>query len=179
MNNNDNRDKSSKNLISIVVGIIITAIFIMIDQWTKALAVSKLMGKPSFVIIDGVFELMYLENRGAAFGMLQNQKYFFVIGAVLVTIVASYVYCRVPLEKKYILSKLICVLMVSGAIGNMIDRCVNNYVIDFLYFSLIDFPVFNVADIYVTVGEVIMCIVIFFVYKDGDFSFLFPKKKEK
>ncbi len=179
MNNyNDNKELTSTNLISIFVGFVLTVALIVLDQLTKAMAVTNLMNKPSYVLIDGVFELMYLENRGAAFGVLQNQKWFFVVGAVAVVIIAGYIYYKVPNTKKYFITKVICILMTAGAVGNMIDRFLNNYVIDFFYFSLINFPVFNVADIYVTVGAAMMFIAILFIYKDGDFGFLFPNKKE-
>lgn len=80
--------------------------------------------------------------------------------------------------------RFIIVLLVSGAIGNFIDRCLNNYVIDFFYFKLIDFPVFNVADIYVTVAAILLILLFCFYYKEEDIDMLlsklpFVKKKEK
>lgn len=80
--------------------------------------------------------------------------------------------------------RFIIVLLVSGAIGNFIDRCLNNYVIDFFYFKLIDFPVFNVADIYVTVAAIFLILLFCFYYKEEDIDMLlsklpFVKKKEK
>lgn len=74
----------------------------------------------------------------------------------------------------------VCVLMLSGALGNMIDRVFRGYVIDFIYFSLIDFPVFNMADIYVVCGGILLVIFVFFKYKkEDDFDFLSFRKKEK
>ena len=72
---------------------------------------------------------------------------------------------------------LILVLIASGAIGNMIDRAAQDYVVDFIYFVLIDFPIFNVADIYVTGATAIFVIAILFYYKEEDFSFLSIKQK--
>lgn len=172
--NNSNTQQAGKKK-SIISGIIIIAILVILDQITKAMAVNRLMGKNSFVIIDGVFQLTYLENRGAAFGMLQNQKVFFVIGAIIVLIAGAYVYYKTPMDKKYLTVRAICILMSAGAIGNMIDRIINNYVIDFFYFVLIDFPIFNVADCYVTIGAILMLIAILFIYKDEDFKFLSDK----
>ena len=74
---------------------------------------------------------------------------------------------------------LIAVLLTAGALGNFIDRITQGYVVDFFYFSLIDFPIFNVADIYVVVSFIALIICILFIYKDEEFSFLQFKKKEK
>ena len=71
----------------------------------------------------------------------------------------------------------LCALLVgAGAIGNMIDRIVHHYVIDFLYFSLIDFPVFNVADCYVVIGAVLLILLLFTKYRSDHFEFLDPRK---
>ena len=81
-------------------------------------------------------------------------------------------------EKKYIPLKILCGMITAGGIGNLIDRVRLNYVVDFIYFSLIDFPVFNVADIYVTTSMILLLILVFFYYKDEDFQFL-KWKREK
>ena len=73
-----------------------------------------------------------------------------------------------PRQKKYLYLDYIIVLVVAGAIGNHIDRVLNNYVVDFIYFSLINFPVFNIADCYVTVSMILLLILILFYYKDED-----------
>ncbi|MDY2590860.1 MAG: signal peptidase II, partial [Agathobacter sp.] len=66
----------------------------------------------------------------------------------------------------------------AGAIGNLIDRIVNNYVVDFFYFKLIDFPIFNVADIYVTIAAFLFIVLGFFYYKEEDFEIIFSKSKK-
>ncbi len=147
------------------------------DQMTKYLAVLYLKGQPAEVIIDGVFELRYLENRGAAFGMMQNMQYIFVAGAVLVCAVIVYLYVRLPDAARYIPLRVCSVLLCGGAAGNLIDRIRLDYVIDFLYFSLIDFPIFNVADCYVVTACIAFALLILFYYRDDeDFSFLIRKK---
>lgn len=147
------------------------------DQLTKNLAVFYLKGQPSVPILKDILVLQYLENKGAAFGMLQNQKIFFVFIEVLILLVIGFVLIRMPALKKYNLMHVILVLVASGAIGNMIDRVVQDYVVDFIYFVLIDFPIFNVADIYVTCATVIFVIVVLFYYKEEDFAFLSVKQK--
>lgn len=147
------------------------------DQLTKYLAVSFLKDQPARPVIDGVFELRYLENRGAAFGMMQNMQYVFVAGALLICIVLLVLYGRIPWNRKYIPLRICAVLLCAGAAGNMIDRIRLNYVIDFLYFRLIDFPIFNVADCYVVISCIAFALLILFYYKgDDDFSFL--KRKD-
>ena len=162
-----------------LIGLAMAGLLIALDQWTKALAVKYLMNQQPFVIWDGVFELHYLENRGAAFGILQGQKVIFLICTVLVLAVLAFYYNRMPLEKKYQPLRAVGVLLGAGAVGNLVDRMVQSYVVDFLYFSLIDFPIFNVADCYVTAGAILLAILIFFVYKDEELGFLSLKKKHE
>jgi len=149
------------------------------DQWTKRLAAGKLMGNGPFVIWDGVFELLYSENRGAAFGILQGKQSFFFLVAAAVIIVIMLALSRVPLTKRYLPLFLCMAFLTSGAVGNMIDRMARGYVVDFFYFSLIDFPIFNVADCYVVVSAVFFVLLMAFVYKDDELEQLFKKEKEQ
>ena len=157
--------------------ILFCVLLVILDQITKNLAVVYLKDKPAYVIWDGVFELHYLENSGAAFGMLQNQKFLFVTIASIILIIIGYVLIKLPRNKHFAMLEALLVLIASGAVGNMIDRVQFNYVVDFFYFKLIDFPIFNVADIYVSVSCVLLAILVIFFYKDEDFDFL-GKKKE-
>lgn len=168
----NNSIKNNKRTIFNIAGIVSVCILIAIDQWSKMLVVDKLMNKEPFVIIKNVFQLQYLENRGAAFGILQGQKAFFVITGIIILAAIAYVYNKMPTTKKYHLLRILAVLMASGAVGNMIDRVSKNYVVDFFYFSLINFPIFNVADCYVTVAAALLIISIMFIYKDEDFNFI-------
>ena len=155
---------------------------IILDQYTKFLAVIHLQDAP-IVLIDGVFELRYLENRGAAFGMMQNQQTFFLVMGVILLIAVSILYVRLPQTNRFFPLRVCFVLLTSGAIGNMIDRASVNYVVDFLYFKLIDFPIFNVADIYVTVSAILIMLLILFYYKEEELDDVFRvfswKRKEK
>ncbi|MCI8599352.1 MAG: signal peptidase II [Lachnospiraceae bacterium] len=160
-----------------MTGILAAAILTGIDQWTKYLAVLHLKDQAPFVIWEGVFELHYLENRGAAFGILQGKKIVFVVCTLLVLGLIAFYYNRTPRGKRFHPVRVIGVLLVAGAIGNMIDRICNSYVVDFLYFKLIDFPIFNVADCYVTVGAIIMALLFLFFYQDEEMEFLNPLKK--
>lgn len=159
-----------------VMAVILVIVAVLIDQYTKYLAVTHLKDGPAFVLIDNVFELNYLENRGAAFGLLQNRQIFFVCVAILIFAFILYCYVQIPKTGRYLPLRLCGIFIVAGAAGNLIDRIRLGYVVDFFYFRLIDFPVFNVADIYVTVSFAVLLILIFFRYKEEELEFLGRKK---
>ena len=149
----------------------IISVFVLvgIDQITKYWAIERLMNTSGIPVIKDVFELVYVENRGAAFGMMQDRVMFFVIMTFAILAFIIYYYNKIPKEKKYNYIRICLILIVAGAIGNLIDRIFLGYVVDFLYFKLIDFPVFNVADMYVTIGAILTFILIIFVYKEDEF----------
>ena len=110
--------------------------------------------------------------------MLQNQKVFFIFIACIILVAIFYVLFKIPKDRKYIWLHILLVLIASGAVGNMIDRVRLEYVVDFLYFVLINFPIFNVADIYVSVACVLLAVVILFYYKEQDLEFLSIRQKK-
>lgn len=143
-----------------------------IDQLTKLCALTVLRDHSAVNVLTGIFELTYVENRGAAFGLLSDCRWIFMLGSAVILFFVTAVYLRLPLTEKYAPIRAVCVFLAAGAVGNMIDRIFRGYVIDFFYFSLIDFPVFNMADIYV-VGSIAVFLYLFlFRYKEEDFSFL-------
>lgn len=164
-----------------IIGLIGVVFGIILDQYTKHLAITHLKSKP-ITLIDGVFELQYLENRGAAFGMLQNQQIFFLVIGCITLLVMLYLYIRMPREKRYIPLRICMISIAAGAIGNMIDRVRYKYVVDFLYFKLIDFPIFNVADIFASVATVVLMFLFIFYYKEEEidhiYKLLIPKRKK-
>ncbi len=160
----------------ILYSIVAVGLLLAVDYYTKALAVLHLKNQNAVELIRGIFELRYLENRGAAFGALQGRQMFLLLCTAVVLIYLIYAFIRIPAKKKYVPLWFTMVLLFSGAVGNMIDRISRQYVVDFLYFKLINFPIFNVADCYVTVGVILLAILILFVYKEEDFDFLARKK---
>ena len=162
----------------LVTDFMLFVILVIADQLTKHLAVVRLKNQAAYNLINGILEFNYLENRGAAFGVLQNQKYFFVFVALIFIGVIVFVLIKVPTQKKYYSLNILLVMIAAGAIGNMIDRVRYDYVVDFIYLVCIQFPIYNVADIYVTTATVILVFQILFVYKTNDFNFLSfnPKK---
>ena len=157
----------------------IISIFLLVgfDQFIKHLAVINLKDHDPIVLIQGVLELQYLENRGAAWGILQNKQIVFYILTIVFMAIALWFYIKVPKNRHYLPLMSAVLVLFSGAVGNFIDRVAHQYVVDFIYFSIIDFPVFNVADIYVTLSVIALLIMILFQYKDDDMKFLTRRGK--
>lgn len=151
---------------------VIAALLIAFDQFTKHLAVGHLKGQDAIPLIQNVLYFLYVENFGAAFGMMEGMRVVFYAITLLVACGILFTVWKLPKERRYAPLFFVCMLIFSGAIGNLIDRASHRYVVDFIYFSPIDFPVFNVADIYVTVGCVLLIALFLFVYQDDDFAFL-------
>ncbi len=190
-----------KNRSVMIKSTIIVAILILIDQITKMFAFNGLKNTPGITIINGVFELKYLENQSAAFSLdpisliykifhityfdthpqvfLNCKMAFFIILTVVVLVIIALLYQRIPWNRRFLPLNVILIGFFAGAIGNLIDRIVHNYVIDFFYFSLINFPIFNVADIYVTLSAIALIIVVFFYYKEEDYSVIFSSSKNR
>ena len=120
-----------------------------------------------------------LKTVALLFGMLQGrQGFFFLIAAAVILAVLWAVY-RMPAGKRYLPLMCSLFLLVSGAVGNMIDRLTQKYVVDFLYFKLIDFPIFNVADCYVVIATFSLILLFFFFYSDEELEFLSFKGAKK
>ena len=158
---------------------VIAALLLLFDQFTKYLAIEKLKGQSPYVLIDGVLELQYLENRGSAFGMLQNQKVFLLIVGTVFMLVLLFFLLRLPQQKKYCILHVLLVSIIAGGLGNMIDRLRFDFVVDFISFVLINYPIFNVADIYVVLGTIGLFILFLFVYSEQELEFLNFKKSSK
>jgi len=139
--------------------ILIILSLIGIDQFSKYLAIKYLKGVSSIPIINDVFHLTYVENRGAAFGLFQNNQIIFVVVAMIACIVGLYYIYKKDLN---LLAKSSIILLISGAIGNMIDRVRLGFVVDYFDFRIVWEYVFNVADIFVVVGTILLCIYILF-----------------
>ena len=174
-----NKEKKNSRMIMLLIDMLITAVLLVFDQFTKHLAVVHLKGQAPYVLIDGVLELQYLENRGSAFGMLQNQKVFILFVGIVFLAVLLFFLLKLPEQKKFRIVHILLAVIIAGGIGNMIDRFRLDYVVDFISFVLINYPIFNVADIYVTVTFIVLVLLIFFYYKDEDFSIYSRRQEQK
>ena len=133
-----------------IINILIIVLCIAADQLTKICAAANLKDISTLPIIENIFHFTYVENRGAAFGMLADHRWVFMILSV-VGIAAIFVYLTVTKPKSWWMRLAQC-FIVGGGVGNMIDRIARGYVIDFIDCRFIDFYVFNVADSFVCVG---------------------------
>lgn len=156
--------------------LLLIPILVYADQATKLLAERNLKGQADYPLLPGILEFSYLENRGAAFSSFMGMQGFLITLTSIVMLLLLFKFFQIPEGKRYLLMRITFVLIISGGIGNLIDRVINRYVIDFIYFVPIDFPKFNIADCYVSVGMVLMCIICFFYYKDDEINFLFTLK---
>lgn len=162
----------------IVVIILIMMMLVGMDQLTKIWAVTTLgggngaiSGTADIMIWPDVFHLHYIPNRGAAWGILSGKQGLLIVITSII-IIGMLIYIRqFPNTLWGKLGKIAFILIISGAIGNLIDRLFLGYVRDFLYFILINFPVFNVADMFVVIGVGLLIIVLLF----GDLE---DKKKD-
>ena len=154
------------------VDAVLLAVLLFADQFTKHLAVLKLKGQEVFGLIDGVLELDYLENRGSAFGMLQDQKFLIVAVDLIFMAVLLFLLFKLPADRRYVKLHILMTMVMGGGIGNMIDRLRLDYVVDFISFVLIHYPIFNVADIYIVVAVILLFILFVFVYKEEDLTWM-------
>lgn len=168
-----------KKIKSILLSVFFLIALVTVDQVTKYLAYTHLKGHEPISIFGDVLNLTYLRNPGAAWGVLSGRQPFFIILTCVMILLLIYIFIKTPYEKKYRPLRIVMVGITAGAIGNLIDRIANGYVHDFIYIKIIDFPVFNVADMCVTISMVGLAILVIFIYKDGDFSYLSFKKKAK
>lgn len=153
-------------------------ILVVIDQLTKLWVRTSLTDR-DIIIIPKVLKLEALRNEGAVWGILQGKVPFLIIMSLIILLAVAFVYFKIPQGKRFQPLKLIFVFIMAGAIGNMIDRIVLGHVVDFIYFELIDFPYFNVADCYITVSAVLLLVLSLFYYKDKDYEFLDQLLKSK
>lgn len=170
--------KNKNKLKWMILFLAITALSIVLDQWTKYLAIQNLQGKGAYSLIKDVLELQFFSNTGIAWSMLEGQSLFILfIGIVFLAVILFFI-IKLPEHKKYRLVYIFGGLLTGGAIGNMIDRFRLGYVVDFISFILIDFPIFNVADMCIVVSVILLAIMFLFVFKEEDLAFLNFKQKK-
>ena len=150
--------------------ILIVVLVIAADQATKAIAAKILptLADSTYPLWEGVFHFTYVENRGAAFGMLQNKRIVFLVITSISIVLMIWLLISQRKRKPAampVLARAGIALILAGAVGNMIDRIWLGYVRDMLSFTLINFAVFNVADAAISVGGVLLVIDVLFCKK--------------
>ena len=180
MSNNHKR-----NLIFLYDAVLIL-ILLVLDQFTKYLAVTHLKDQDDYIFLPGFIRFSYLENDGAAWGMLSGQIVWFIIVTVVLLAGVFFLMVRLNAMRKknserkiFLFLQTDLAILIAGALGNLIDRVHNGYVIDFIKTDFIDFPVFNVADCYVTVSCILLFIFFLFGIKEEELDELLKIKKKK
>ncbi len=162
----------------LIINLIIFTLTVIADRLIKIYAESKLKNHPNKSIINGILEFTYLENSGAAFGLLKGQKSFFILVTIIILFAILYVVVRMPAKKHFYGAQICLSLIAAGSVANMIDRILYSYVVDYIYFSIIQFPIFNLADFFVTTATFVLIVLMLFFYKEDDLNFLrFMEKK--
>lgn len=156
----------------LVLAFLCIAVLTGFDQFVKYLTVLKLERGKSYVLINKVFQLTHVRNYGAAWSSFTGKRFFLLAVTLVVLVVLCMLYIRMSKLDMFKDIRVLLVFLISGALGNIIDRVVNGYVVDMFDFCLINFPVFNVADIYVTCSVILLFFIVIFKYKDGDFDIL-------
>ena len=149
----------------IVLGILV----FLFDIITKYAAEMHLRLLDTIPLLKGVFHLTYVENRGIAFGLFSGERVIFIVVTVLVLAMLVILYAKTEKTQRTRFMKYAMALILGGATGNLLERLVKGYVVDFLDFRLIHFPVFNVADIAVCLGAGLLMIH-FFLTEDKEES---------
>lgn len=154
-------------------------VLIIIDQLTKYFARTSFSDGSDYLFIPKIIRFVLHKNTGAMWGIFSDTKnsvIYLTLATVIILSLILFVYFHIPDTKKYTPLLWIIVFVFSGAIGNLIDRIFLQYVTDFICTEFINFPVFNVADCYITVSVFVLCYLILFHYTDSDLDFLSFKK---
>ena len=141
------------------VALLIAAVIVLADQIIKFFVLNELKPIGTIKVIDGVFNLTYVENRGVAFGIFQDMRWVFVaVTCILLFLIIFYMFKKRPKGKLF----YICAgMIIGGGVGNLIDRLVHGYVVDYLAVSFFP-PVCNFADYCITIGVFILVIYVIF-----------------
>lgn len=164
---------------NLCLSMIAVCALLLADQYTKYLAISRLKGQEPFVLISKILEFSYLENTGAAFSSFEGKQTFLIVLTTIVIFLIAWKYIILPMKHRFVWMRLCLLLIFSGAVGNLLDRITRRYVVDFIYFVPINFPKFNVADIYITVGVAMLALLLFFYYTDDELDQLFHLGRTK
>ena len=149
-----------------------SGLLITLDLWLKHWAAVNLQNQPPRDLVPGLLGLAYLENPGAAFGLFAGFAWGrFVLSTVSILLMIGilWYYSRIQTEKRFWFIRVPLILIFSGGVGNLVDRLALGSVRDMLQFLFIDFPIFNLADVYVTIGAFGFMFVTLFVVRDAPF----------
>lgn len=163
----------------LIYGFLITILLVILDQVSKYLIFSTIGLHQPVPVIDGFFRLYGVYNTGAAFSILNDHSWILLLVSIISTVIICYFMKDFSLKRRPLYSISI-VLILSGCVGNMIDRMFNNFrVYDFIELEFINFAIFNIADCYLTVGVILMAVYLLFFEQKDPISFKWKNKKEE
>ncbi len=164
MNQTNKKTRFFSKKKSILISSLIVIFSIILDQITKILAYNNLSKSEEIVVIPKILGLSFVENRGAAFGMFADNRWVFMIFSTVA--IGVMIYFLFSWKQSHPLLLISLSMLIGGGIGNMIDRILRGYVIDFFKFLFVKFAVFNVADCFVTIGAALLAIYLLFIFDD-------------
>ncbi|MBO4389681.1 MAG: signal peptidase II [Lachnospiraceae bacterium] len=167
----NNMDKLIENLKYKLWAVVVFPVLLFLDQYSKEWARDNLSSGAK-ELIKGVLELRYSENRGAVWGFAQGSVTVMAVISIIIFLIVLFIYVKIPYGKHYIPLHILAVFVLAGAAGNLIDRILMKYVTDFIYIKLINFPIFNVADVYITFSAFLIVVFSLTLYRKEEFEFL-------
>ncbi len=174
----DTEEKERFHIRIFFLPIFLIALLTAFDQLTKYMVTRSFQLYESRVVIKDILSLTYIRNAGVAWGMFQGKRIVFLILTAVVLLFCFYLYTNIAEQKKYRLLRITMIVLVSGAVGNMIDRIKLGYVVDFFCLEFINFPIFNVADIFVVVSMIGIFVLIMFRYSNEEFDEIIGIRKK-
>ena len=180
-----------KKIGRILIPLVAILCMVGLDQWTKYLTIQYLSDGHEVKVLGDALVISYVQNRGMAWGLFQNGQMIFALLTPIAIAAIVFLYVRTPWEPEYRPIRIAEVMLVGGALGNLLDRIFrydpvdgklfHGFVVDMIYLKAIKFPVFNVADVFVTVAFFLMVFLLIFVYNEDEFNKCFgnfPQKKK-
>lgn len=149
-----------------MVNSLLAFLLLFIDQTTKYFAIHSLGNGKRIILIKSVLELYYTENTGAAFGLFEGKNIVIMFMVIAIVMILLFMYRRLCRAEKYQGICFVMTVLISGALGNLIDRMLYGFVVDYIYFVPIDFPRFNFADICIVSAVFMMSYLFLFVYTE-------------
>lgn len=148
--------------------LIVLSFLVALDQITKLAVRINLTDGREITLIPKVLKFVFHKNDGAVWGIMSGKTILLTVITILILILMIWFYFRIPTKRRFFALQLILIFVAAGAVGNLMDRITLGYVTDFIYFELIDFPVFNVADCYITVSAFLLVFLVLFFYKEEE-----------
>ncbi len=178
-----------KKIGRVLIPLVAILCMVGLDQWTKYLTIKYLSDGHEVKILGDALVLTYVQNRGMAWGLFQNAQVIFAILTPIAIAAIIFLYVRTPWEPEYRPIRIAEVMLIGGAIGNLLDRIFrydpvdgklfHGFVVDMIYAKAIKFPVFNVADAFVTIAFFLMLVLLIFVYNEDEFNKCFGNFPQK